>query len=116
MTCRRGHNGKMPTSKFFRIAGSAAIILTACISSPGFAEPEVASPLPPEEAARTMVVPEGFHVTVFAGEPDVKQPIGFCIDDRGRLWVAEAYSYPDHSSTGNDRIIVLEDADDDGRF
>ena len=41
-----------------------------------------------------MTVPEGFKVTLFAGEPDVVQPIAFAIDDRGRLWVAEAYSYP----------------------
>ncbi|MGH7194188.1 MAG: DUF7133 domain-containing protein, partial [Candidatus Saccharimonadales bacterium] len=50
--------------------------------------------LQPEEAARAMTVPEGFHVSLFAGEPDVVQPIAQAIDDRGRLWVAEAYSYP----------------------
>lgn len=62
------------------------------------AEETTEAPLPPEEAARTMLVPEGFQVTLFAGEPDVRQPISFCIDDRGRLWVAEAYSYPQHNS------------------
>ncbi len=36
-------------------------------------------------------MPEGFKVKLFAGEPDVQQPIAFCFDDRGRLWVAEAY-------------------------
>ena len=36
----------------------------------------------------------GFKVTLFAGEPDVVQPIAMAIDDRGRLWIAEAYSYP----------------------
>jgi putative membrane-bound dehydrogenase-like protein len=41
-----------------------------------------------------MTVPEGFTVSLFAGEPDVKQPIAFCLDDRGRLWVVEAYCYP----------------------
>ncbi|MED5279040.1 MAG: hypothetical protein VYD86_07965, partial [Verrucomicrobiota bacterium] len=50
----------------------------------------VEKPLAPEEAARTMQVPEGFNVTLFAGEPTITQPIGFCIDDRGRIWVAEA--------------------------
>ena len=51
--------------------------------------------LPPDKAAAAMTVPEGFTVTLFAGEPDVLQPIAMCLDDRGRLWVAEAYSYPD---------------------
>jgi putative membrane-bound dehydrogenase-like protein len=78
-------------------------------------EPEVDEPLPPEEAARTMQVPEGFQVTLFAGEPAVKQPIGFAIDDRGRLWVAEAYNYPNHGTKAGDRIIILEDTDGDGR-
>jgi putative membrane-bound dehydrogenase-like protein len=79
-------------------------------------EPVVDAPLPPETAAATMVVPEGFRVTLFAGEPDVEQPIGFCIDDRGRLWVAEAYNYPHHGTKPGDRIVILEDSDHDGRF
>ncbi|MCB1076236.1 MAG: hypothetical protein KDM64_00285, partial [Verrucomicrobiae bacterium] len=74
------------------------------------------APLPPEEAARTMKVPEGFKVTLFAGEPEVKQPTGFCIDDRGRLWVAENFSYPDHTDKpAHDRILIFEDTDGDGR-
>ena len=43
------------------------------------------------------------------------QPISFCIDDRGRLWVAEALNYGDWKPTGKDRIIILEDTDGDGR-
>lgn len=78
-------------------------------------EREVDAPLPAEEAARTMQVPEGFQVTLFAGEPAVKQPIGFAIDDRGRLWVAEAYNYPNHGTKAGDRIIILEDSDGDGQ-
>src|SRR5439155_21177583 len=50
--------------------------------------------LSPEDAAKEMTLPPGFKATLFAGEPDVKQPIAFAIDDRGRLWVAEAYTYP----------------------
>ncbi|HEV7221966.1 MAG TPA: PVC-type heme-binding CxxCH protein, partial [Pirellulales bacterium] len=74
--------------------------------------------LGPEEAARAMTVPEGFRVTLFAGEPDVQQPIAQAIDDRGRLWVAEAYSYPFHvpDAEARDRIVIFEDVDGDGRF
>jgi putative membrane-bound dehydrogenase-like protein len=77
-------------------------------------EPVIEKPLPPEEAAMTMQVPDGFRVTLFAAEPDVQQPIGFCIDDRGRLWVAEAYNYPKHGTTPGDRINILEDTNGDG--
>lgn len=68
------------------------------------------------EAAKLMRVPEGFQVSLFAGEPHVRQPIGFCIDDRGRLWVAENYSYPSWSAEGRDRVLIFEDVDGDGAF
>ncbi|HVX64759.1 MAG TPA: PVC-type heme-binding CxxCH protein, partial [Pirellulales bacterium] len=71
-----------------------------------------------QEAAAAMTVPEGFRVTLFAGEPDVQQPIAQAIDDRGRLWVAEAYSYPFPvpQDQARDRILIFEDVDGDGRF
>jgi putative membrane-bound dehydrogenase-like protein len=74
--------------------------------------------LGPEEAARAMTVPEGFKVTLFAGEPDVVQPIAMAIDDRARVWVAEAYSYPTRvpDDQAKDRILIFEDKDGDGRF
>src|SRR4051794_17896674 len=50
-------------------------------------------PLPAEKAAKVATLPEGFRATVFAAEPDVVQPISFCIDTRGRLFVAEALNY-----------------------
>ena len=74
------------------------------------------APLPPEEAAATMELPDGFRVTLFAGEPDIRQPIAFCIDDRARLWVCEATNYPVHGLRPGDRILVFEDRDNDGRF
>lgn len=76
------------------------------------------SGLKPEEAAREMTVPEGFRVTLFAGEPDVHQPIAQAIDDRGRLWIAEAFNYPRRAAEGEgrDRIVIFEDRDGDGRF
>ena len=78
-------------------------------------QPVIEKPFTPLEAAKTMQVPKGFNVTLFAGEPDIKQPIAFCIDDRGRLWVAEANNYPDKKGGKKDRIIILEDTDGDGR-
>jgi putative membrane-bound dehydrogenase-like protein len=74
--------------------------------------------LSPEDAAKAMTVPEGFKVSLFAGEPDVVQPIAMAIDDRGRLWVAEAYTYPirQPEGEGKDRILIFEDTDGDGHF
>ena len=74
--------------------------------------------LPPKKAAEVMTVPEGFKVSLFAGEPDVRQPIAMCLDDRGRVWVAEAYSYPIRrpDKEAKDRIVIFEDTDGDGVF
>jgi putative membrane-bound dehydrogenase-like protein len=74
--------------------------------------------LPPREAPKAMTVPTGFKVTLFAGEPDVVQPIAFTFDDRGRLWVVECLSYPKWTDKpeGSDRVIVFEDTDGDGTF
>ena len=73
-------------------------------------------PLSPEKAAEVMQVPEGFSVTLFVGEPDVRQPIAMKLDDRGRIWVAESYSYKEWEMKGEDRVLIFEDTDNDGRF
>ncbi len=74
--------------------------------------------LSPADAAKNMTVPEGFRVQLVAGEPEVVQPIAQAIDDRGRLWIAEAYTYPIRApeGKGKDRILVFEDADGDGSY
>ncbi|MBK7644860.1 MAG: DUF1080 domain-containing protein [Planctomycetes bacterium] len=74
--------------------------------------------LAPGNAAKAMTVPPGFHVDLIASEPDVHQPIAFCIDDRGRLWVAEGLTYPRRmeGDEGKDDIVVFEDKDGDGVF
>lgn len=71
-----------------------------------------------EEAVRVMKLPEGFNAIAFAAEPDVKQPIAMALDDRGRLWIAEAYEYPVRApeGQGRDRILIFEDSDNDGKF
>jgi putative membrane-bound dehydrogenase-like protein len=79
----------------------------------------------PTDAAKTMTVPAGFTVSLFAGEPDVHQPIAMCFDDRGRLWVIEAYCYPKRyphpgpiipDAKLGDKILIFEDTDNDGKF
>ncbi len=74
--------------------------------------------LTPTEAAAVMTVPEGFRVQLAAGEPMVHQPIAMTFDERGRLWIAEAHTYPVRAAEGKgeDRILILEDVDHDGVF
>lgn len=70
------------------------------------------------EAVEKATLPPGFRMHVFASEPEVRQPIAFCDDDRGRIWVAEGLCYPRRRPEGQgiDRILVLEDTDGDHRF
>lgn len=76
--------------------------------------------LTPEQARESLTVPDGFHVSLFAAEPSIQQPIALATDERGRLWVAENYTYAererDYDIQLRDRIIILEDADHDGQF
>ncbi len=77
------------------------------------------APVPADKAAERMKLPEGFRVTLFAGEPDLVKPIAMTTDDRGRLWVVESYSYPKwitDGRPGNDRVLIFEDTDGDGHF
>jgi putative membrane-bound dehydrogenase-like protein len=83
------------------------------------ADPKPADrPIPAKDAAKAMKAPDGFNVTLFAGEPDVVQPIAMAFDTRGRLWVVECLSYPkwNHEGKGNDRVVILEDTDGNGTF
>src|SRR5437868_7094803 len=93
---------------------SALAILAAC--APILLAQD--KPVPPGEAAGKMTLPEGFHATLFAGEPAVVQPIAFTFDDRGRLWVVECNSYPKWTTNkeGKDRVLIFEDKDGDGHF
>ena len=75
---------------------------------------------PPAQALALMELPPGFRSTLFAAEPDVHQPISITTDARGRVWVAECYTYSDRSENYNtqlnDRIVIFEDTDNDGVF
>ena len=73
-----------------------------------------------EQAVAKMTVPAGFEVKLAASEPMITQPMAFCWDDRGRLWVAENRDYETRSkgfsADGNSRILILEDTNGDGQF
>jgi len=61
-----------------------------------------------------------FEVNLFAGEeefPDIANPIQMRWDARGRLWVSCSTTYP-HVYPGNepnDKLVILEDTNGDGR-
>jgi putative membrane-bound dehydrogenase-like protein len=83
-------------------------------------EPSTSLPVSPAAAAAGFRAPEGFRVSVFAAEPDVQNPIAMAWDRRGRLWVAENFTYAEQTERFDlrlrDRVLIFEDANGDGRF
>lgn len=73
--------------------------------------------LKPEEVPGAAVVPEGYELKVFTAEPDLINPVSFCQDDRGRIWVVEGMTYPKRApeGEGKDRVLIFEDTDGDGK-
>jgi len=70
------------------------------------------------EAAASWNVPDGFTVSVFASEPEVQNPIAMTWDARGRLWIAENYTYAERTQRFDlalrDRVLIFADTDGDG--
>jgi putative heme-binding domain-containing protein len=81
-------------------------------------EPPTAQPQSPEEELASFQIMDGFAVNLFASEADgIIKPIQMRWDERGRLWVACALSYPQikPGEKANDYVLVCEDTDQDGK-
>ena len=76
-----------------------------------------------EELLKHLTVAEGLTVSVWARAPMFFNPTGMDVDDRGRIWISEAVNYRGFNSRkkerhwhdDGDRIVILEDTDNDGR-
>ncbi|MEO7415141.1 MAG: PVC-type heme-binding CxxCH protein [Opitutaceae bacterium] len=81
--------------------------------------PRVQKPLTPAQSMQHIVVPAGFELQLFASEPDIKKPVAMAWDERGRLWIIETVDYPNRllapDEPGNDRIVICEDTNRDGK-
>lgn len=74
----------------------------------------------PENALKNLQTAQGLQAQLFASEPIMANPTDMDIDDRGRVWLCEAYNYRPEIN-GNptkkegDRILILEDTDGDAK-
>jgi len=76
--------------------------------------------LDPVESIQAMKVAKGMTVSLFASEkefPEVANPVQMAFDPKGRLWVAVWPSYPRWrpGDVRNDKLIVVEDTNNDGK-
>ncbi|WP_341837901.1 PVC-type heme-binding CxxCH protein [Chitinophaga pollutisoli] len=74
-----------------------------------------------QDAVSTLKVPPGYKVDLFASESEFSElakPVQLSFDNKGRLWVATMPTYPQYKPGDpkpNDKIIILEDTDNDGK-
>src|SRR5438128_1190430 len=93
-------------------------LLALLCPAPLLAQRDAKVPDPdPEVERRSLQVAEGFEVNLFAADPLLAKPIQMNFDAAGRLWIASSEAYPQikPGQKANDKIIVLEDVDGDGR-
>ncbi|MGH9370606.1 MAG: DUF6807 family protein, partial [Vicinamibacterales bacterium] len=106
------------TSAWTDYSGNRSTYSTSALWAIAQKEGREAKFLTPDQAVAQMTTIEGFTVNAWGAEPMMAQPMAFCWDDRGRLWVAENRDYESRgegfSNAGNSRILILEDTDRDG--
>jgi len=102
------------------LRGTLLGLFVSVATSIGATEAPTNLPISLTEAPQRVVLPPGFKISLFAGEPDVLQPIAMAFDDRGRLWVAECFTYSDSKTNFDanlrDRIVIFEDSKGTGHF
>jgi putative membrane-bound dehydrogenase-like protein len=71
-----------------------------------------------KNAISTWQVKKGFKLELAAHEPQVRDPIAICFDERGRMFVCEMIDYSEMRDVNPHlgRISMLQDKDGDGYF
>ena len=106
-------------SSAFRLAAAILLMASSALAQqkplPSNA-PDVPDP-DPEIERKSFQVAEGFEVNLFASDPVLAKPIHMNFDPAGRLWVATSETYPQIApgGTADDKIVVLDDRDGDGK-
>lgn len=70
----------------------------------------------PDNAVAGLQVASGLQASLAASEPLLKSLTNIDVDHRGRIWVCEVVNYRRHQNDRpeGDRILILEDTDQDG--
>src|SRR5262245_25667525 len=99
-----------------RLAGATVLLL---LPFPALAQRNLKDiPGPDPEVERSSFqVADGFEVNLFAADPMLAKPIQMNWDVAGRLWVvcSEVYPQIQPGQVANDKVLILEDTDGDGR-
>ena len=88
----------------------STLLLAICLSTC----PSPAPPYSPQQALETFQIEDGFHIEIFATEPDIRDPVAMEIDEFGRIYVLESPGYPLDIETAGGKVKLLTDTDSDG--
>lgn len=112
---------KMASDPSMKFADAPFIALTPPPPPPeGGPSGRVGTVRPAAAAQAELRLAEGFALNLFASDeqfPELRAPVQIAFDARGRLWVVTMPSFP-HTLPGQpqeDRLLILEDTDRDGR-
>jgi putative heme-binding domain-containing protein len=112
-----------PVPKIDDQATEALIVPPTRFGTPtqSYSEPKELRYLSPDEFIAATQVPDGLEIRRFADEsmfPELAKPVQLNFDNKGRLWVACMPTYPQWrpgDSRPDDRLLILEDTDGDGK-
>lgn len=99
----------------YRVLSTLALALTPALAA---AQRDAKVPDPdPELERKTFIVAPGFEVNLYAADPLLAKPLQMNFDPQGRLWVSTSEVYPQikPGEKANDKVIILEDTDNDGK-
>jgi len=110
------------TPRLFTICIAMASLSVSAADFPKLpnTETDLSIPLvPAQQALAGMKLPEGFTATLFAAEPEVQNPVAMNWDAKGRLWIAENFTYAERTQRFDlslrDRVVIFDDRDGDGK-
>lgn len=96
----------------------ALVLLASCSQNPSGTD--TGDEHDPKTSLADLKVADGLEVKLFASEPTFSNPTNIAIDEKGRVWICEAFNYRNQYNPRNpvkaegDRIMILEDTDGDG--
>ena len=105
--------------KFDPLIAEAEANIEKAKKDPNFKVAVVESPVPIElnQKLPEFTVGDGLEITLWATNPLLAKPIQMNWDAQGRLWIASSAIYPqiEPGAPADDKIIILEDTDRDGK-
>ena len=79
------------------------------------------APLTIGQSLKSFQIEKGAQIEIAAAEPQLRDPVAMCFDEKGRMLVVESLGYPFLPSEGKPvpklgSIALLEDGNGDGKF